>query len=137
MDTLALTVGVIWITEWGIAASHVHRNNKRWQIHLFDHIAAKSLARLVPKDAKPTAWAKFWSTLARQTDGHNIDKFHVASFASHFPVAIYLLWGAPWWAWAVAAIGAQIIWRLVIRSSGLGWKSVWGRFFRRFAKGDE
>lgn len=136
MIDAAYIIPVIWVTEWGIAATHVHRNDQSWQTNLFDHVAAKSLSRVLPDGRLATQyynrWERAWTRIARHTDGHNIDKFHVASFASHFPVALYLLWGAPWWAWAVAAIGAQILWRLVIRSSGIGWQSFWGRFFKRF-----
>ena len=135
MDAIAVLIAVIWITEWGISATHVHRNNRDWtRVHLFDLIAGKGklLSGGLPLTKYYTSWERFWTNLARQTDGHNIDKFHVASFCSHFPVAIYMLWGEPWWAWAIAAIGAQLIWRLVIASSGIGWESFWMRFFKRF-----
>ena len=139
MDAIALLILVIWITEWGISATHVHRNNRDWtRVHLFDLIAGKG--KVLPDGMLVTqhysSCEKFWTRLARETDGHNIDKFHVASFCSHFPVAIYMLWGHPWWAWVIAAIGAQLIWRLVIATSGIGWESFWLRFFRRFKGGD-
>ena len=122
-----IVFAVILVTEAGIVASHVHRNNPTWtDVHLFHHIAG--LARF-------GRWYRFWTDRAVQTEGHNIDLFHVASFCSHFPMALLVLyWVGSWWLAIAAAIGSQVVWRLVIAHSGIGWESFWLRLWRRIAR---
>ena len=40
--TIAIIVAVVWLTEWGTASTHVHRNDRAWtRVHLFDLLAGK------------------------------------------------------------------------------------------------
>ena len=127
---MLVVFAVILITEWGIAATHVHRNNREWtQVHLFEHVAGWGLS---PDSEHPGRWYRFWSRLATATAGHNIDLFHIASFCSHYPIALLVLWWVgSWWLAIVAALSAQLIWRLVIWHSGIGWESWWARVWRK------
>ena len=113
---------VVLLTEWGLCATHVHWDNPRWKAHLLDLIAERCQG----------PWRFRLHRYAEATRHLNLDLFHVASMAAHYPIIGLVLYHIGSWPLAIAcAVGAQLVWRIVIHRSGRGWQSWWLRLARK------
>ena len=60
-----LVLAVILVTEAGIVATHVHRNDPAWQEHILNYVA-----RWFPSTKRPITWIQC------RTLGLNLDLLH-------------------------------------------------------------
>ena len=122
MTEWLLVLIVVLLTEWGLCATHVHWDNPRWKAHLLNLIAERCRG----------PWRFRLHRWANSTRHLNLDLFHVASMAAHYPIIGLVLYHVGSWTLAIAcAVGAQLVWRIVIHRSGRGWQSWWLRLARK------
>ena len=122
MSEFFVVLAVVLVTEWGLCATHVHWDNPRWKRHLLDLLAQRFSG----------PWSLRLQRRAQATPNLNLDLFHVASMAAHYPIIGLALYHVGSWKLALlCAVGAQIVWRVVIRRSGRGWQSWWTRLAKK------